>query len=190
MPDLLKNLDIRLFLFINNHFCSFCDFIFYWVSNKWVWIPFYFFLAIIIYKDSGKEFWKILFSIAVMILLTDQVSVFIKDQVMRYRPCHNLILQSQIHLVNGECGGPYGFVSSHSANSAGLTLFLILLFRKKLKWVTFVLIVWCFIISYSRIYLGTHYPADVAGGWISGILLSMIIFYFYKNFLSGEKLKS
>jgi|SRR6185436_2585231 len=191
MPDWLKEVDTKLFFLINSRYCSFCDFIFYWISEKWIWIPFYVFLAVIVYKNHSGQFWKILISIAVLILLTDQFSVFIKNFVLRYRPCHNLILQSQIHLVNGECGGQYGFISSHAANSAGLVMFLILLLNRKMKWITAVLIAWCFIVSYSRIYLGTHYPLDIAGGWITGMLSASIVYYFYKNyFLSKEKIKT
>ncbi len=182
MIEYLKSIDTKLFLFINSHHCSFCDFVFYWISYKWTWIPLYFFLAFLIYKNSGNNFWKILVAVTVLILLTDQLSVFIKDHVMRYRPCHNLILQSQVHLVNGECGGQYGFISSHAANSAGLAFFLVLLFGKKIKWITPVLLIWCFIVSYSRIYLGTHFPFDISGGWILGFIVAGIIYYFYKKF--------
>jgi len=184
MLDSLKSIDTRLFLFINSHHCSLCDFIFYWISYKWTWIPFYLFLAVILFKNSGKELWKVLIAVAVLIVLTDQLSVFIKDHVMRYRPCHNLILQSQIHLVNGECGGQYGFISSHAANSAGLALFLILLLGRKIKGIVPVLLIWCFIVSYSRIYLGTHYPLDIIGGALLGFFLASIIYYFYKKIIS------
>ncbi len=191
MFDWLKEVDTKLFFLINSHYCSSCDFIFYWISQKWIWIPLYFFLAFVIYKNFGYQLWKILISVAVLILLTDQFSVFIKDMVMRYRPCHNLILQSQLHLVNGECGGQYGFISSHAANSSGLAMFLILLLNQKMKWITSVLIVWCFVISYSRIYLGMHYPVDIIGGWIAGILSALLIHYFYRNyFLSKKKFKT
>lgn len=187
MPEFLKEIDTKLFLLINNHHCNFCDIIFYWASYRFTWIPLYIFLAFLLYKNFRNEFWKILIAVAVLILLTDQLSVLIKNEVMRYRPCHNLILQSQIHLVNGECGGQFGFVSSHAANSSGLALFLIFLLRRKVKWLAFVLLIWCFIVSYSRIYLGAHYPLDVLGGWILGIFLASIIVYFYKKILLKEK---
>ena len=182
MAEFLKNIDSKLFQFINSHYCSSCDFIFYWASDRWIWIPFYIFLLYAVYKNSGKETFKIILSIAVLILLTDQVSVFVKDHVMRYRPCHNLILQSQIHLVNNYCGGQYGFVSSHAANSSGLALFLFFLFRKKINLLSVFIFSWCLLVSYSRIYLGQHYPTDVFGGWIVGFVSAWIIFYFYKKY--------
>jgi undecaprenyl-diphosphatase len=186
MFEFLKETDTKLFLLINNHHCTVCDFIFYWASSRITWIPFYIFIAFLICKSFKNESWKIVIALAVLILLSDQLSVFIKDHVMRYRPCHNLILQSQIHLVNGECGGQYGFVSSHASNSAALAVFLILLFDKRIKWLFSALLIWCCIISYSRIYLGIHYPLDVAGGWITGFLTAWIIFYFYKKYFLKE----
>ena len=181
MSELLKNIDNRLFLFINSHRCSFCDFIFYWASDKVIWVPFYFFLAFVFYRKLGTETWKLLLAVAVLIFLNDQLSVLIKDSVMRYRPCHNLILQSQIHMINNYCGGQFGFVSSHAANSFALASFLVLVFRRKIKWLPGLLAGWCFIIAYSRIYAGVHYPSDIIGGWILGFILASIIFYFFKN---------
>lgn len=181
MIELLKNTDTQLFLFINSHHCIFCDFIFYWASEKWIWIPFYLFLTYVLYKKFGSEVWKVLLSVGVLILLSDQISVFIKDHVMRYRPCHNLVLQSSVHLVEGKCGGQYGFISSHATNSFALAAFLILLLRKRTRWLITVLAAWCFLIAYSRIYLAQHYPMDLLGGWILGLLLAMLIYGIYRK---------
>ncbi|MEP7170343.1 MAG: phosphatase PAP2 family protein [Bacteroidota bacterium] len=190
MPEFLKEIDTKLFLFFNNYYCAFCDFIFYWASDRFIWIPFYFFIAIILYRKFKTGIWKVLLAVGVLILLSDQLSVFIKNYVMRYRPCHNLIIQSKIDLINGICGGQYGFISSHAANSMALATFIFLLMEKKLKWITILLFSWCGLVSYSRIYLGTHYPLDVAGGFLTGFLMAWVIFYFYEKFLLKEKIKS
>ena len=129
----------------------------------------------------GTGIWKLLLSVGVLILLSDQLSVLIKDTVMRYRPCHNLLLQSKIILLNNYCGGLYGFVSSHAANSSALAAFLILLPVKKIKGIALIMITYCILIAYSRMYHGAHYPSDIAGGWIVGLTLSLTIYFFYKK---------
>jgi undecaprenyl-diphosphatase len=67
----------------------------------------------------------------------------------------------------------YGFCSSHAANSFALAMAVYLL--NKNKWVGFILFFWAFLISYSRIYLGAHYPLDVFVGAILGILGSLAL---------------
>lgn len=180
MLDWLKNIDSRFLILINSHHTPFLDFIMFWASDRFIWIPFYFFIVYVLYKKSGSQTWKILLAIGVLILLSDQLSVVIKDYVMRYRPCHNLLLQSKIVLIDGNCGGKFGFVSSHAANSFALAAFLFFLIANKIKWLTVTLFLWSSLISYSRIYLGKHFPSDILGGWILGFLLAEMVFYLYK----------
>lgn len=183
MLNFLEELDTKLLLAINGSHCSFCDYLMFRASDKWIWVPFYFFLAFILLKRFKSELWKIILSAGVLILLSDQLSGLIKNYVMRYRPCHNLNLQPQIHLVNEYCGGMFGFVSSHAANSFALMAFIILLIKNKPAWLVSALIGWCLLVSYSRIYLAAHYPSDIAGGWIVGWVAAIIIFNLYKRFL-------
>ncbi|MFI5218431.1 MAG: phosphatase PAP2 family protein, partial [Bacteroidia bacterium] len=65
--DWLKSIDAQLLLFINSHHCAFCDFIFYWASDRFIWIPFYLFLAFVLFKRFKSETWKILLSATVLI---------------------------------------------------------------------------------------------------------------------------
>ena len=66
---------------------------------------------------------------------------------------------------NGEFyrGGQFGFVSSHASTATAIGLFVLLHFRKYSKSWYFILL-FVALISYSRIYLGVHYPGDIVGG--------------------------
>ena len=76
-------------------------------------------------------------------------------------------------------GGQYGFVSSHAANTFGIAAFLIPVFRKYSPWPAILLLLWAFVSSYSRIYIGYHYPGDILCGAILGVLVGLI---FWKVF--------
>lgn len=179
MLDELKNIDADLFIFINSHHNNFFDFIMYWASDKLIWIPFYIALALILLKHYNKQFFFMIFFIGILIATSDQLSVLIKDFVQRLRPSHEPALQNMVHLVRNYSGGDFGFVSSHAANSFALITFLHLVCDEKMRWLKFVMVPWAVLVSYSRVYLGVHYPLDVLAGWFLGILLGILIYYFY-----------
>lgn len=197
MFELLKTADKELFLFLNGMHNSFFDFIMYWASDRFLWIPFYMLLLIILIKEYKKKAIFILVLIASMITISDQVSsTIVKNYVHRLRPCHNPEIESVVHLVNGYCGGSYGYFSSHASNTSALALFLILILRRSgrkdmmitkktmlRKTVLFsVLILFALLVSYSRIYLGSHYPFDVFTGIVFGSLLSFIFAQIFFRF--------
>ncbi len=176
----IKELDVQLFLFLNSKHNDFFDVIMYWISDRIFWIPLYVFFLFLIFKKVGNRFWLVLIFAALLILLSDQVSVHaFKNVFLRYRPCHNLIIQSQVHLLNGNCGGTYGFVSSHAANTFALAMFLFLFFKNKLNHFGIFIFIWAALVSYSRIYSGVHYPADVVVGGIVGMGIGIAVFKFY-----------
>jgi len=90
------------------------------------------------------------------------------------RPSHEPDLQDKVHIVNDYRGGRYGFVSSHAANSFALAMLISLLVRKR-RWVA-LFFLWAILVSYSRIYLGVHYPGDIFGGALVGIMCAYIVF--------------
>ncbi len=184
--DSLKELDTELFLFFNGKNSPLMDHVMGWASTKYIWIPLYLFLLYLVFKFVGKRIWLVIIAISFVILLSDQISVHLfKNVFMRYRPCHNLMIQSQVH-VNGSCGGQYGFISSHAANTFALAMFLSLFFTNRLKFFSFYIFLWAVFVSYSRIYNGVHYPADVAVGGLVGILIGWVLFKLYR--ITNERL--
>jgi len=152
----------------------------YWVSNKFFWIPLYLLFFYLAYQQVGRKIWLVVIAAALLISLSDQISVHaFKNVFLRLRPCHNVLLQAKVHLLNGYCGGTYGFVSSHAANTFALAMFLSLFFRKKIKYFGLFIFSWATLVAYSRIYCGVHYPADIAAGAVVGMGIGVTVFKLY-----------
>ncbi len=181
MIEQLIRWDKELFQFLNGLHGLFWDTVMWHVSDKEFWYPFY--LLLILYM-IWKFRWKttvLLVTIALLITLGDQISVHLfKEVFQRLRPCHEPGLQGLVHTVHGRCGGQYGFISSHASNTFALAMFLHGLFRNRFfSWFIFV---WASVVSYSRIYLGVHYPGDVLGGALLGMLLGYLVYFGYNKF--------
>lgn len=187
MIDWLVNLDKSLFLVLNGWHSPFWDFVMYWLSDRFIWIPLYAFLLLLIIKKYKKQAWIVIISVILLIVLTDQISTFLKNAIERPRPCHNLSIQGLVYTLNGNCGGSFGFVSSHATNSFGLATMILLLFHGKIKLIGLIMIIWASLVSFSRIYLGVHYPLDIAGGFILGTSLAILIFYILSLILQRIK---
>jgi len=175
---MIERLDQQLLLFLNSVNSPFWDQVMYAISGRLIWAPLY--LAIIVYLGLKfkRKFLVILLFIIIGITLADQISVHLfKNLFQRLRPCHEPALEGLVHLVKGECGGMFGFVSSHATNSFYVALLSLLFIRK--RWFTILLVLWASVVGYSRIYLGVHYPGDVICGSILGALIGWGIYELY-----------
>lgn len=174
MFELLEKLDQDLFLFLNSLHNSFFDVVMAIVTDKKPWIPFYGLIILFLFWRYGKGAFAIVVSIAITITLCDQfASGFCKPFFGRLRPCYNEEIDALVHLVGG-CGGEYSFISSHAANTFGLASFMYFLLRKDfphVKW----MFLWAAIVSYSRVYVGVHFPADIIVGGLSGFLWGFLV---------------
>ena len=180
MLDFLISIDKSIFLALNQLHSPFFDWLMWWISDKYIWVPVYAFLLFLVFRFKGKQGFVLLFFIALVVTLTDQTSVkLFKEVFERLRPCHNPALEGLVHTVNNDCGGQFGFVSSHASNTFGIAVFLTMLLKPHIKWIGWPLIIWAAIVSYSRIYLGVHFPADILGGAILGTFWGFLTYYFY-----------
>lgn len=179
--DSIIAFDKELFKLINGFHSPFFDGVMWVISAKITWIPLYIIVAgFIIKKHKLKAIPLILFA-GLAIVFSDQISVHLfKEVFCRYRPSHNPEFESWIHLVNNYKGGNYGFVSNHAANSFAFALFSALIF--KLRWYTIAIFAWAFLIGYSRIYLGVHYPADVFVGGLVGLSSALMAWGINKGY--------
>jgi undecaprenyl-diphosphatase len=178
--ELLNIWDTNLFLLINGFHNPFFDGVMFAISEKITWIPLYLSVLYIVIKRWNRDSVWVIIALILCIVIADQVSSgLIKHLVERPRPSHVESLSGLIHLVNDYRGGNYGFVSSHAANSFGFALLSSLLFRRN-KY-TIAIFIWALLNSYSRIYLGVHYPFDILGGAIVGVLAAIICFQTLKR---------
>ncbi|TAE71023.1 MAG: phosphatase PAP2 family protein [Bacteroidetes bacterium] len=179
------SLDEYLFLYFNGLHHRFFDNVMWWVSDFKTWIPLFVYWIYLLYQKNNQQFLTALFSIILIVTLADQISSKIfKPYFQRLRPSHETRLSQKIHLLEEKKGqlykgGKYGFVSSHAANAFGVTFFLFLYLKNYLSFVWFF---WAFLVSYSRIYLGVHYPSDILAGAMLGIIISYIVFFIFKRF--------
>ena len=181
--DWILQLDTQIFLAINGWHNEVWDGIMWWISGKTTWWPFY--LLLLSYL-GWKRRWQLLpmvLFIALVITLADQTSVHLfKNVFERLRPCHEPSLQGLVHLVNNKCGGQYGFISSHAANTFAVAFLTLLWIRK--RWFTALMLIWALLVAYSRIYLGVHYPGDVLFGGIWGAGCGTLLYFIFRWILS------
>ena len=186
--EILK-LDSKLFLFLNNLGTTKFDAFWLSLSKIEANILMYLFLIFLFFhiKKLRPKFlyiFYLLFIIALMITITDQGANFFKDSFQRLRPCYNESISDSLRLVKENCGGKYGFFSAHASNSFSLAIFFGLLFKNIIRYMIIITIVYASLISYSRIYLGVHFPIDIIVGSSFGIFVGFIIYSFvYLKFL-------
>ncbi|MCK5536434.1 MAG: phosphatase PAP2 family protein [Bacteroidales bacterium] len=182
MYEQITAFDFHLFLFLNSLHTPLFDTIMAVVSAKMTWVPLYLgIVAFIFWKYKWKTGLLSLLAMVLLLVLTDQTSVkLFKEVFERLRPCHQPRISHLVHIVDGHCGGKFGFVSSHAANTFGFAAFTATFFRaRKFTWFIFL---WAIIVSYSRIYLGVHYPSDIVGGAILGMFWGFFVYIFYNKF--------
>ena len=185
MLDRIKQIDTELLIFLNNLGNKSWDPLWVSITDKFTFLPLFILIIFFLFKKNGtKGLLVILLFISVLILFTDQFTNVVKDFTQRLRPCRLDELQGLLRDIDIRCG-KYGFFSAHAANSISVTIFIINCVDESVKkFLKPVLILWVMIFSYSRIYLGVHYPLDTVFGLSFGIFSGLLFKYIYNYFIS------
>lgn len=179
--------DQQLLLLLNGSDSLFWDGLMWIATSTYIWIPVAIILLYIIFKNNTtKEALIIVGLLILLVILSDQISSgFCKPFFARYRPTQDPELMYMIDIVNGYRGGKYGFISSHASNTFAIATFMALVLRNSSSIAS--LFVWAILCTYSRIYLGVHYPGDVLFGIILGISIASALYILY-HFLQRKYL--
>ena len=168
----LQHLDEVAFSSLNGWHCGYADGVMWLMTGKWAYVLMVLAFVYIACRKGWEQFALLVLAVALTITLSDQISSsIIKPLVCRFRPSHTEHLMA--YVLNDYRGGMYGFVSSHAANSFGVAMLVTLLFRNRMVGLT--MTIWAVIVSYTRIYLGVHYPGDIMCGGIIGMAMAALV---------------
>ncbi len=187
LPDLLNvnysltflekiiHYDKELFVFLNALGNENWDTFWMTLTNQFSWIPLYILFFYLIFKSLGwKKGLALVLLTAVMVTFSDQLTVFIKNSFQRFRPNRDPSINEFIRILKNNKS--FSFVSGHATTSMTVSLFMHLTLKKYYRY-TVLFFIWPILFSYSRIYIGVHFPIDVTVGAVLGILIGMV---FYK----------
>ncbi len=175
--DFLHTIDIALFNFLNGTISNpALDFFMPIITKQNVWgIPIAL-VAItgIIIGDKKTKY--IMLGVIFAVGLGDHISSgILKPLVGQLRPCKELAeLQLRIN-----CGGKFGFVSGHATGTMIMATWFGYHYK---KWMPY-FVAFALLVSFSRIYVGVHWPSDVLGGMILGIGLGRGFIYVWSRYI-------
>jgi undecaprenyl-diphosphatase len=173
MLDALYSIDKAIFYFINNTIANpVLDAVMPALTDwnkSWIGLSIFGILWLILVMKGGKKGRIVGGALVILIIATDQLS----SQVLKYiferpRPCH-VPLEGLRLLV--DCGSGYSFPSSHAVNNSAFAFYMSYHYR---RW-TWAFTLYAVLICLSRVVVGVHYPSDVLGGAIIGMLIAIVL---------------
>lgn len=190
MLDQLLQYDTELFVYLNSLGSETWDGLWLVITNKWTFVPLYALILFLFYRKFGwKSLLVLVVVVALMITFTDQITNIFKRGFERFRPCACDEIKDHIRFIADRCSSNRSFFSGHAANSMAAAVFGGLIFRPVYKNAIFLLLFWAFLVAYSRIYVGVHFPLDIFCGMVFGAISGFIFFklntYLQQRFISS-----
>ncbi|OAV45931.1 phosphatase PAP2 family protein [Lewinella sp. 4G2] len=185
------SIDYAIFEFINQDLANgFLDWLLPVYREKTTWVPLYGVLIFYVNRTYGlKQTLYFLVAVAIIMGVADQLAASVlKPWIGRIRPCAEPAVADTVRSLVG-CGGKLSFPSNHATNHFALAGILALtLFRDKLvfKWIFYA---WAASICFAQVYVGKHWPADVVGGGILGLILAYGGILIYRKLVGDDAIK-
>jgi undecaprenyl-diphosphatase len=191
--ETILEIDKDLLIWINSFHRAWLDPVMLVITRTEFWSPLYLFFIYLIFTNLKPHAWLAMAGAILTILLADQItSSLMKPFFQRLRPSQDPTIQNLIHLVTDFDGTPYrgglyGFASSHAANTFGISMFMWLVFKDHTRWIALAFL-WAASMTYTRLYLGAHFPGDILVGGSIGLLSGVAGWKFF-NWLKTRREK-
>lgn len=167
MIEKLKQIDTEIFLYLNNLGVKEWDWFWVFITEKETSMPLYAILLFLVFRAlKAKGLLITILIVGLMVAFTDQFANFFKDTFERPRPCNEDFIEYGRFLAK-RCG-KYGYFSGHAISSFAVAVLIGNLLKNHYKNIMRWLLVWAAFVTYSRIYIGVHYPGDILTGGIIG----------------------
>lgn len=174
--DRIKPVDTWLIKHINTTLGSdFLDTVLPFMRETLFWVPLYLFLLLfVLFNFGSRGLWWLLAAVLTAALSDIISSQLIKESIMRLRPCQDPEVSGQIRFFINYCPQSSSFTSSHATSHFAQATFFYFTLRNISKWAG-LFFAWSFIIAYTQVYVGVHYPFDVFCGGLLGTGIGYIM---------------
>ncbi len=179
MLERLLEWDRETLIYLNNLGTETFDDFWLTLTKFTTWIPLFLFLiALILFKHPIKRAVKMLLFYAFMVLSAAKIIFSTKDVFARLRPNNDETINDLIRVLLTP--SDYSFFSGHAAASFCIAALGVFFLRKNSKWM-YLLFLWPLLFSYSRIYLGVHYPLDILVGALFGCMWAILFWWAFRK---------
>lgn len=181
----LQKIDKSLLVFINRNMeHPFLNALMPWVRESIVWSPLYLFFIVFALSNFGaKKGMGWMLGLLTTVGISDQISSnLLKNTVQRLRPCTDPNVFPDIILRLERCSGGFSFTSSHATNHFAVATFMVVTLQPLLGLKIRGLFIWALVICFAQVYVGVHYPLDVLGGSLIGLLIGWLATLIFKHF--------
>ncbi len=187
MFEKILEYDKKILLYLNNAGSDSYDFFWMYATEIITWIPLFILFLFLVLKNykKKKEAWIIIGFIVGALLFNLLFTEVVKENIERIRPNNDVNIKSLLRIIKEPTN--YSFFSGHASSSFAITVLIFLFLRKKIKLI-YLFFLWPLLFSYSRIYVGVHYPSDILIGAMVGISLGIIFYKLYNYLLPRFKL--